>query len=75
MKIPLPTPLINPSLLVSIAEEVTEFEKPVTGKRVPAPAILAILSKKPSEVASEAKIIKVTVTNIYEFSLLMPRYL
>ena len=59
-----PTPKINPSLLLSIAALVTAFEKPVTGTKVPAPANLAILSKKPKAVEIDAKIIKVIVTSI-----------
>ena len=62
MKILVPTPAIKPSLLVSIAELVTAFENPVTGTSVPAPAIVAILSKNPNEVARDAKIISIKVT-------------
>ena len=50
-----PTPRTNPSFFPSIAWLVTAFEKPVIGTRVPAPACLAILSKTPSAVRSEAK--------------------
>ena len=57
-----PTPAINPSLLVSIALLVTAFENPVTGTSVPAPARVAILSKNPREVATEARTIKTRVT-------------
>ena len=67
MNIPFPTPRIKPSLLESIAEEVTEFENPVTGSNVPAPPRFAILSKNPRAVASEAKRMKVIVTRVYEF--------
>ena len=64
MKIFDPTPRISPSLFASIATLVTEFENPVTGKRVPAPPTLAILSKNPRAVAKEERIIKKTVTSI-----------
>ena len=49
-----PSPATMPSLTNSIAGDTTEFEKPVIGTRVPAPACLAILSNKPRPVSSAA---------------------
>ena len=62
MKILVPTPLTYPSLRVSIADEVTAFENPVTGTSVPAPAFVAILSKNPSEVKRDARTMNERVT-------------
>ena len=62
VKIFAPTPRITPSLRESMASLVTAFEKPVTGTRVPAPACLAMLSKTPKPVSTDAMKIRVTVT-------------
>ena len=58
MKILDPTPSTYPSLTESRASEVTAFEKPVIGTRVPAPAHFAILSKSPIALNAEASIIR-----------------
>ena len=45
-----PSPVINPSLLNSMAGDTMEFAKPVIGTSVPAPATFAILSYQPNAV-------------------------
>ena len=67
MKILEPTPSTKPSLLESIATLVTEFEKPVTGTKVPPPECRAILSKTPKDVRSEVIAITDRVVNKYAF--------
>ena len=57
-----PTPSTYPSLLLSRATEAMEFANPVTGTRVPAPAIWAILSYKPTQESNAPIKIRVTVT-------------
>ena len=47
-----PTPSIKPSDLASMADELIEFENPVMGTRVPAPACFAIFSYHPRPVRS-----------------------
>ena len=56
-----PIPYIGPSLLPSIAAEVKALENPVIGIKLPAPAIDANLSKKPSPVVRDA----INITVIY----------
>lgn len=69
VKILEPTPSINPSLFESMATLVTEFEKPVTGTRVPPPENLAILSKTPVAVRIDAIAMTERVAERYAFSL------
>ena len=59
-----PTPKTYPSLAESIASDTTAFANPVTGTSVPAPAILAILSKTPTDVRIDAIKIRVRVTSV-----------
>lgn len=53
-------PKMMPSLFDSIAGEAIEFEKPVMGMIVPAPANFPIRSKMPRPVKNDARKIKAT---------------
>ena len=64
MNILAPIPKICPSLLNSIAGAVIEFEKPVIGTIVPAPACLAIFPYQFKPVRSALSAIRVIETQV-----------
>ena len=63
-KIFAPTPRTYPSLFASIAWLVTEFEKPLIGTSVPAPAWRAIVSKTPRSVRVDASAMIIRETSV-----------
>jgi hypothetical protein len=58
-------PYIMPSLFASMAGEAIEFEKPVIGMIVPAPANLPMRSNTPMPVNNDAKKIKITSVKLH----------
>ena len=71
----LPTPIIYPSDLYSIAGETIEFAKPVIGTSEPAPANLPILLKIFNPVRNAAMPIKTIETTVFAIAVSIPLYL
>ena len=69
-----PSPVINPSLLNSMAGDTMEFAKPVIGTSVPAPATFAILSYQPNAVNTAEIRMRLTDTKALASLSSRPRF-